>query len=218
MATTLSNLQTSIAYRMSEDSTPDVGGNEYNRRTQFINEGYKAIIREHFWWWTEKSTTFDSVADQTSYATAGGFPSDIRNSAILELRFNGTLYTPVTQSEAFDLQAAGSGLSQRYYIFDKKLWPIAPFSSTVVNGIALKYYKIPTLLSSGSDTVDIPDEYADILVAFALGRLEGLDSERGSAADAFDEYREIKKAMENEQNNYMFSLKSSGNAFTSLYP
>jgi hypothetical protein len=218
VAKTLTTLQARLSNRMSEDSVPTPGGNEYNRRTQFLNEGYNSILRKHYWWWTEASDTFDSVADQTSYTVAQGFPSDIRGSAILELRFNGTLYTPVSQSEAFGLESSSSGLSQRYYVFGKKLWPVAPFSSTVVDGIALKYYKISTELSSGSDTIDIPDEYSDILVAFALGRLTSMDGERGSAADTFDEFNEMYKDMEVEQNNYLHALKSSSSDTTALFP
>lgn len=218
MAKTLANIQTALSYRMAEDSVPTAGGNEYLRRTQFINEGYKSILRKHFWWWTEETTTFNSVANQTSYAVADGFPSNIRGSAILELRYQGALIDPVDQTEAFGLESSGSGLSQRYYIFDKQLWPVNVFSASVTNGIAMKYYKISSELTTGTDTIDIPDEYADILVSFALGRLTAQDSERGSAADAYDEFNEIYKEMEVEQNNYLFALKSTSNQATALYP
>ena len=103
MATTLTQLQQRLSYRLAEDSVPTITGNEGLRRTQFINEGLKSITRKHFWWWTEKSDTFDSVANQTSYTYAQGFPSDIRGSAILELRFDGTLYTPALQTDAFEM-------------------------------------------------------------------------------------------------------------------
>lgn len=217
MAVTLTNLQTKLSYRMAEDSVPTSSGSEWARRTQFLNEGLHSVLRKHYWWWTEASTTFSSVANQTSYSTSDGFPSDIRNSAILELRFNNVLYTPVLQSEVFDLESVNTGLSKKYYVFNKKLWPINPFESTISNGISIKYYKISADLSSGSDTIDIPDEYADVLVAFALGRLSSLDSERGSAADAFDEYKEIYKEMEVEQNNYLFALKATSQDFSATF-
>lgn len=210
MSTTLTELHARLSRRLGEDSVPTITGNEGMRRTQFINEGLKAITRKHYWWWTEKSTTFSSVANQASYSTSDGFPSDIRNSHILELRFDGTLYTPAIQSDVFDLtNASYSGKGQEYMVFAKSLYPLPAYPSTGTDNVSVKYYKVPSLLSSGSDAIDIPDEYADILVAFALGRIQSLDGKRGSAADNYDEFKEIYQDMEKEQNNYLFALKSS---------
>lgn len=212
MSTTLTNLHQRLSYRLAEDSVPPITGSEGLRRTQFFNEGLKTITRKHYWWWTEKSDTFDSIANQASYTYAQGFPSDIRGSSILELRFDGTLYTPALQTDAFEMTSSSySGMSQKYIVFNKSLYPLPAYPATGTDNIAIKYYKIPALLSSGSDAVDIPDEYSDILVAFALGRIQAQDSERGSAADSYDEFNEIYKDMEVEQNNYLYALKSSGN-------
>lgn len=216
MAKTLTNLLQSVSYRMREDSVPT--GSESLRRTQFLNEGYMSITRKHFWWWTEASTTFNSVANQTSYTSSDGFPSTIRGSAILELRVDGTLYHPVTQTAAFEAENSNySGFSQKYMVFNKSLYLLPPYETSSSNGIAMKYYRIPTILSSGSDTILLPDEYADLLVAFALGRLKAIGSQRGSAADAYDEFNEIYKEMEVEQNNYLFALKSNESQYSALY-
>lgn len=215
MAKTLTNLQASLSNRLFEDSVPT--GTEYNRRTQFLNEGLKSIIRKHYWWWTEASTTFDSVANKVSYAVADGFPSDIRGSSILELRFDGTLYVPSLQTDAFSSTTADyTGLSERYMVFNKSLYPLPAYPSAGTDNIAIKYYKISAELTTGASTIDIPDEYADILVCFALGRINSL-SKRGSAADAFDEFNEIYKEMEVEQNNYLFALKSDNDSVQALY-
>lgn len=216
MAKTLTNLLQSLSYRMREDSVPT--GTESSRRTQFINEAYMSITRKHYWWWTEASSTFNSVANQASYTSSDGFPSTIRGSAILELRVDGTLYHPALQTDAFAAESSSySGFSQRYMVFNKSLYLLPAYGTSSSNGIAMKYYKIPTILSSGSDTILIPDEYADILVAFALGRLKAIGSQRGSAADAYDEFNEIYKEMEVEQNNYLFALKSSESQYSALY-
>lgn len=216
MAKTLTNLQQSLSYRLREDSVP--GGSEALRRIQFINEGYLSIARKHFWWWTEATTTFNSVANQTSYTSTDGFPSDLRGSSILELRVDGNLYKPAIQSDVFDLENADySGYTDQYMVFNKSLYLLPPYGTSSTNGIAMKYYKIPTILSSGSDTIIIPDEYADILVAFSLGRMKSIQSQRGSAADAYDEFNEIYKEMSMEQNNYLFALKSNETQFQALY-
>lgn len=217
MATTLTQLLQKVSYRMREDSVPS--GSESSRRTQFLNEAYMSITRKHFWWWTETSTTFNTVASQASYSSSDGFPSTIRGSAILELRVNGTLYTPVLQTDAFGLQTSRyTGFSESYMVYGKALYLLPPYGTSVTNGIAMKYYQIPTALSTGSDVILLPDEYADILVAFCLGRLKAIGSQRGSAADAYDEFNEIYKEMEAEQNNYLFALKSNESNFTALYP
>ncbi len=217
MAATLTQLLQKVSYRMREDSVPS--GSESSRRTQFINEGYYSITRKHFWWWTEASTTFNSVANQASYSSSDGFPSTIRGSAILELRVDGTLYHPTLQTDAFEADSSTySGFSEQYMVFAKSLYLLPPYGTSSTNGIAMKYYRIPTELSTGSDTILLPDEYADILVAFTIGRLKAIGSQRGSAADAYDEFNEIYKEMESEQNNYLFALKSNESQLSALYP
>ena len=218
MSTTLTDLHQRLSYRLAEDSVPATSGSEWNRRTQFINEAYRSIIRKHYWWWTEASDTFNSVANQASYGTADGFPSDIRGSSILELRFDGKLYQPALQSEAMNLQNDDySGMSERYMVFNHKLYPLPAYPSSGTDNIAIKYYKIPAALSSGSDTIAIPDEYADILVAFALGRIQAQDSKRGSAADSYDEYKEIYNEMVEEQKAYLFALKADTSDYSALF-
>jgi len=216
VSTTLANLQTSISRRLGEDSVP--GGNEYIRRTQFINEAGKSINRKHYWWWTEATTAFNSVANQASYTTSGGFPSNIKGSAILELRFDGVLYTPALQSEALGMaNSTYSGLAQKYFLFNNTLYISPPYGSSGTSNVTIKYYKTWTTLASDSDVCDIPDNYVDVLVSFALGRIFTISGKRGSAADVYDEFNETYKEMSIEQNNYLFALKSSENTEVALY-
>ena len=216
MSTTLTQILTKISYRIGEDSAPS--GTEKTRRIQFINEAGKSIVRKHYWWWTEGSTSFNSVADQTSYGTADGFPSDLRGTSILELRYSGTLYNPTTQTTAFSLtNSTYSGLSQEYFLFNNSLYPVPVFGASTTNAVTMKYYKTWTALSADSDVCMIPDDFSDILVAFALARVHNISGKRGSAADAFDEFNEIYKEMSMEQNNYLFALKSNESDVTALY-
>ncbi len=208
MSVTVDDLQLRVAYRLGESAA--ASGVESSRRLQFINEGYKAVLRKHFWWWTEATAAFDSVANQASYSTADGFPSDIRGSAVLELRYDGTLYTPLTQTESLsNIDASYSNYAESYFIFNKKLYPVPVFSASGTDNVTMKYYKVPSLLTTGSDLILIPDEYSDILVAYCVARKQQLKSKRGSAADAFDEFNEILKEMTVAQNEYLFALKSS---------
>lgn len=216
MATTVSDLQSRIAYRMREKSAPD--SVEALRRLQFINEGQRTVIRKHYYWFTEATATFDSVADQESYDSTDGFPSDIRGSAILELRYNGSLYTPMTQTEAFETQDSSyASRSQSYFIFNKSLYPVPKFPASGTDYVTMKYYKLPTTLSASTDELLIPDEYSDIVVAFVVGRLNQLNGKRASASDAYDEFNEILKEMNTEQNNYLMALKSNESDLTAIY-
>jgi len=217
MATTADNLQLSLAYRLHEDSAPS--GTEASRRLQSLNEAYFTVLRKNPWWFTEAKSTFNSVADQESYTSTDGFPSDLRGSSILELRYNDTLYTPILQSEAFSEYTGTyyTGHTQSYFVFNKSLYPVPKFPAAGTNNVTIKYYKYPTKLVSGSDTVLIPDEYADILVSFALARKYQAKGKRGSASDAFDEFNEVLAQMNKEQNDYMFALKSTNQQFVGEY-
>ncbi len=216
MATTVSDLKTRIAYRLRERNAPD--GVEESRRLQFMNEGQRTVLRKHYWWFSETDTTFNSVANQPSYSTTDGFPSNIRGSSILELRYDGKLYTPMTQTEAFKTEDdTYASRSQSYFVFNKKLYPVPVFSSSGTNNVAMKYYRIATLLTSNASELLIPDEYSDIIVSFVVGRVHQYDGKRASASDAYDEFNETLKEMQVEQNNYLMALKSSESELEAIY-
>mgnify|MGYP000925298132 CR=1 FL=1 len=216
MATTVSELHTRIAYRLREKNAPD--GVEASRRLQFMNEAQRTVIRKHFWWFTETTTSFNSVAGQESYSSSDGFPSNIRGSSILELRYNGQLYSPIIQTDAFNnLSSTYTNYSQSYFIFNKKLYPVPVFPASGTNNVTLKYYKLATTLTNSASELLIPDEYADIVVAFVVGRIHQYDGKRASASDAYDEFNEILDEMTAEQNNYLFALKSNENELVAIY-
>lgn len=214
--TTVSDLQLSLALKIGENSVPN-NTNEKARRLEYLNQGYRDVMRKHYWWFTETSTTFNSVANQTSYSTSDGLPSDLRFP--IEVRFQGTLYSKVQQTDAFNLLSSNySGLANSYFLFENKLYFAPVLSSSVVGGISMKYYRNYTKLTADSDTIIIPDQFADVLTAYAKGRVEQLASERGSAADAFDEYNEIIEEMTEEHNKYVFSLTYGQNDDIAIYP
>lgn len=201
MAVTVDNLQLALAYRLGERSAPS--GVESERRLSFINQAYRSILREHYWWFTETDTTFNSVANQESYTPGlNSFPTDIRSSLILELRYDGKLISPLTQTQAMSCLSSGyTNYSESYFMFNSKLYPVQVFSTTDTANCSIKYFKNPPALTTGSDTIVIPDMYCDVLTSYAFGRFCQINSKRGSAADGFDEYNEILKQMRTEQNN-----------------
>lgn len=216
MAKTLLQLQTSLAYRMGEDQVPN-SASEVARRKNFLNEGYNDIMRRHYWWFTESTGSFDSVALQESYSTADGIPDDIRS--ILELRFQGKLYNPITQSEGMgSMSTPYSNFSQSYFMFGGSIYFVPPLASAVTDGVTLKYYKTHTPLSADADVTLIPDNFVDALVSFAYARTNVVEGERGSASDGFSEYNEAVRILNEEQNKYLFSFKSSSSELQAEYP
>jgi len=207
MATTLGDLKLRLSYRVGEDAVPSSNA-EVARRVSFINEAYRDVTRRQYWWFTESTAQFNSVANQESYGVSDGVPSNIRQ--ILELRYQDRLYNQITQTDAMQAYTLPyNNYSECYFLFDDKLYFVPALGASVANGIKIKYYANPANLSSDSDAVIIPDIFADVLVAYAVGRWAQQDSERGTAGDAFAEYTEILDLMTREQNKYLFSLKSS---------
>jgi hypothetical protein len=79
----------------------------------------------------------------------------------------------------------------------------SPATGTITatwKNIVYRYWQYPTALTAATDTVIIPNQYADILVAYAYGRYGYVDDSRANSADGFEEYNNILKDMKREQN------------------
>lgn len=207
MALTLSDLLTSLAYRLGEDSSPS-DASERARRVRFINEAYRKVIATQPMWFSESSTAFNSVANQQKYTTTDGFPSDYRD--IIEVRVDNEIRDAISQAEAFQMEDTEDYefLYNRYYIFKNELYLVPAPENSGTNNITIKYFKYPTLVSNDSDTFVIPDFYLDALVAYAFARVSQLDDKRGDAADGFNEFNEIVRDLTVENNRQKFYNKS----------
>lgn len=92
--------------------------------------------------------------------------------------------------------------------------PTTPATGTITaqwNNIVYRYWQKHADMTSNDDTTLIPDDYADVIVCFALARkLSGpIEDERGSASDAVEEYNMILKDMNAENNRKKFMYKRS---------
>lgn len=56
------------------------------------------------------------------------------------------------------------------------------------NNILMWYYEMPTEPTGTGSTIEVPDEYIDLLEAYAEGRYWSYAHKRGKAADAFTEF------------------------------
>lgn len=93
MAATVSDLQTRLAYRLGEDSSPS-DSNELARRLSFFNEAYRKSLGETYWWFLQTTSSDTSVAEQEIYT----LPTAFRD--MLELRVDEKVVAPISQAEA----------------------------------------------------------------------------------------------------------------------
>lgn len=283
MAVALSTLLNRLSYRFRENSSPD-NANEKARRVSAINEGYRKLCGERYWWFLKTIASDTSVASQEIYT----LPSDFRD--MIEVRVDGKLYTPILEKDAFGSEeyppsAYANGYSSgRCFIYGEDELHILPIPSsapsalfissiTQTSGIATvttstahglaannfvtiaganqtgyngafrvlsaptvttftisvasttvtpatgtmtaterniiyRYWSYATDLSADTDTIIIPNLYADILPAFAYGRLKQTKGLRGSSGDGFEEYNQIYNNMLAEQNRRKFMYKN----------
>lgn len=98
MAITVNDVQLSLAYRLGESRVPQ-NTNEKAKRLRFIQEGYRALLKRHYWWFTEKVAAFATTNGKEEYGTTDGLPSDLRD--VIEVRIDEQLYEPLPADDAF---------------------------------------------------------------------------------------------------------------------
>ena len=199
MAITVADMLTSIAYRRGEAGSPD-NATEQARRIRFLNEAYRAVMLKNYYWFAVKTLTDDTVASQETYT----LPSDYRE--MIEVRVDDLARYPMPASEAFDFYRYPPIAftykydydNKYYYIFGSELHLIPEPSAAGTDNLQLRYYYWPTALTTTSDTVIIPDQYTEALVAYAFARLAHLRGKRGDASDGFEEFNELVREMNKE--------------------
>lgn len=203
MATTVSDSQLNLAYRLGSDSAPSNAG-ELARRLAFIDRAVATIYRRGYWWWTEAEATFTTDSSLTSYGTADGLPSDLRD--IYEIKIGSVIYHPIDPQRASEMvenplvsYTLPYGIGDNYYYMYGGELHFLPNIGTTGLTVNIKYWKKYEKINSGS-TLLIPDDFAQAVDAFAYGRLMQIEDERGSAADGFDEFDEIMREMRIEHN------------------
>ena len=101
-------------------------------------------------------------------------------SGAVETAYNGTCKVTVTSATEFT-----------YTLDSTTTSPATGTITATKNNIIIRYYFYPTALTATTDTVVIPDQYTEALVAYVWARLAHLDGERGTAEDGFNEFNEI---------------------------
>lgn len=86
--------------------------------------------------------------------------------------------------------------------------PTSPATGTITateRNIVYNFYKLPTAVSSLTDTLLIPELFMEGFVAYVKARLDLRDSQRASAGDGFDEFTELVEDLDIENNKRMLT-------------
>jgi len=196
MALTVHDLLTSVAYRRGESGNPD-NATEQARRLRFLNEAYRAVLLKNRYWFTVKTGSDSTKADHEAY----DLPADFRD--MLEVRIDDIARYPMADFDAFASYRYPPDIPtyddrQRYYLSGNQIHFLPAPTEDGTNNIAYRYYYWPANPTQMSDTVIIPDQYTDALVAYVFARLAHQDGERGDASDGFEEFNEIVREMNKE--------------------
>lgn len=136
MATSVSDLQTRIARRLGENSATN-DTNESARRLDFINEAYRNVLGDKYWWFLQTIASTTTVANQEIYTIS----SDFRD--MIELRVDHKMAQPISQADAFStynyppLYYQYRSLTQKFYIYGDSELHLIPVPSAAPSSISV---------------------------------------------------------------------------------
>lgn len=146
------------------------------------------------------SITLTSLTSSGTTATATyedhGFTSDdyVVIAGATPSTYNGTFQITVTGADTFTYTLASD--------------PADTTTGTITatkNNIEIWYWETPSLPTATTDPIVVPDDYLDMIVAYAEGRYWSTAHKRGKAADAFAEFESLfdRMKMENERKKFL---------------
>lgn len=199
MSLTVSDLQTSLAYRLGETAAPSDSTTK-GQRLEWLNQGYFTVARRRNWAWLEASSTANTNTGSTSGYTE---PTDLKK--FIELVIDDIYYDeiPYKDNRIYTGTSAVVTLpslrrSFKFYRFGGKYY-LVPTDDGGGETHYIKYYKRTTKATSDADTFLIPDEYLEALVAYAEARYWESITQQTKAVVPFQEFEEIVKEMEREE-------------------
>lgn len=96
-----------------------------------------------------------------------------------------------------------------YSVDSSTVSPATGTISALWNNIVYRHWTYGSSLTSATDTTLIPDQFVDILVAYAYGRYGYVDDSRANSGDGFEEYNNILKDLHAENNRRQFFAKNT---------
>lgn len=186
-------------YKEIQDNVLDLLGkadsSTRNRVKKWINLGQNDFVLRELWPFREVTDTITTIAGTQEYTLSSEF-TDIDASNIISVAIQGAsqkklTYWPFNQLRAYkpDFDQDASAVPQIYYVKAGKIgfWPVPNDAYTV----AVDYYKLPTELSSDSDTSIIPVSYRDALIHYALSMEHDYNTHPDLAMKSMNRYEEV---------------------------
>jgi hypothetical protein len=203
---TTNDLQTSLAYRLSETSAPS-DSTTLAQRLEWMNQGYLAIARLRNWWWLEGT---DIANTNTASTTGYAEPTDLKE--FIELKIGSTYYDQIPYRNNRDgtfntVHLPQVRLTREYYRYGGRYY-LSPEDDGDATVHTIKYYKRVSKSTSGG-TFLIPDEYLEALVAYGEARYWLSISQQAKAQVPYQEYEGVIKDMLSEQGR-----RGSGSKYT----
>lgn len=166
-----------------------------NRIKNWINLGYHDFTLRELWPFREVADTFATVAGTQEYTLTTDF-TDIDQNNIVSVAIQGDSADKLPyiafnrlRRDHPDFDKEGQAVPQYYYLRAGKigLWPVP----NAVYTVAVDYYKVPTELSSDSDTPIIPAGYREALTQYALSLEHDFNTDPDLAQKAMNRYEQI---------------------------
>ncbi len=152
------------------------------------------------------SITRSSTTATVTMAAAHGWYNDdyVTIAGAVETDYNVRAQITVTGETTFTYTVANS--------------PTTPATGTITatkDNIKMWYYEYPSLPTSTSSSIVLPDEFMDILISYAEGRYWSSAHKRAKAADAFTEFESLVDKLKKE--NFRKKFNSAGGIRTPYY-
>lgn len=167
---TVSDVQTLLAYRLGESSQPSDSTTLAQRRN-WLSDAQTAITRKRNWWFLEATDTSNT---NTGSTTGYSEPTDLKE--FIELKISDIYYDQISYNDA-RIYENSVGVVQlptlrrhyKYYRFGGSYYLI-PTDGNDDATHYIKYWKRVDRFTADTDTVTIPDEYLEALAAYAEGQ------------------------------------------------
>lgn len=187
MAKLISDLQIDLSDRLGENAVP-TSATELGKRRRWFIKALQFVLTEKPFWFTEKEfTAIPSIVNIKNYS----FPATCRQ--ITKIMFQDIQYDKAPFDEVYDRYERGTSfvapgfLSEKAYYTRGEVFILIPTPSVIAD-ITVSGYENPTMPTAEGSGIIIPDNYSDLLVAFAEGRYWSSAHKRAKASDAFGEF------------------------------
>ncbi len=199
MAQTGTTLQTRLAYRLGETAAPS-DTTVKTQRYSWLTDAYYQMASDKNWWWLEAEHTSNT---NTGSTTGYSEPTDLKE--FIELKISDVFYEqiPYKSNQIYrnTIGVVTLPTLRRHYKFYRYAgkYYLIPEDGDDEAVHYIKYYKRVTAIGADADTLLIPDEYSEALVAYAEARYWMSITQQAKAVVPFQEFDQILLRMTKEQ-------------------